>query len=115
MIISNQDLTSSRLHNYKRMDDRNARFNFTIEFDTPNEKLRQIPVKIEEIISQVDNSECSRVHLKDFGEWGFIFEVVYVINSRDYRLYRDVQQEINIKIAQMLENMSVTLAVPEKR
>ncbi len=115
LIISNKDLTSSRVHNYKRMEHRNVRFNFIIEFETPSEKLRLISEKTKEIIEQMDDTELVRVHLKEFGEWGFIYEVYHRINSRDFTLYRDVQQEINFRIATMLSDMSVEIAVPEKR
>ncbi|XLQ19872.1 MAG: mechanosensitive ion channel family protein [Candidatus Moraniibacteriota bacterium] len=115
LIMSNQDLTSSRVHNYKRMDDRNVKSQFIVEFDTDVEKMEQIPAKITEIINAIDNAKCSRVHLKTFGEWGFIFEFSYKIDSRDYTLYMDAQHKINIGIATMLKDIDVTVAVPEKR
>lgn len=115
LIVSNKDLTSSRVHNYKRMEHRNVRFKFIIEFGTPSEKLRLISEKTKEIIEQMDDTELVRVHLKEFGEWGFVYEVYHRINSRDFTLYRDVQQEINFRIATMLSDMSVEIAVPEKR
>lgn len=115
LIVSNKELTSSRVHNYKRMEHRNARFEFIVEFDTPSEKLRLIPRQIEEIMARIDNAELVRVHLKEFGEWGLIYEVFYRINSRDFTLYRDVQQEINFAIMEMLNEMSVEIAVPDRR
>jgi len=115
LVVSNNDLTSSRVHNYKRMEHRNVRFKFIVEFDTSNEKLRLIPEQIKKIIASVDDAELMRVHLKEFGEWGFIYEVYYRINSRDFTLYRDVQQKINFEIVEMLSEMSVEIAVPERR
>lgn len=115
LIVSNQDITSSRVHNLKRMDHRNVRAKFIVEFDTPVDKLKQIPENIKNLIADIDNVECKRVHLKEFGEWGFIFETLYTVNSRDYTDYMDVQQEINFAITEMLNEMSVQIAVPEMR
>ncbi len=113
LVVSNQDMTSSRVHNYKRMEYRNSKIKFIIEFDTPVEKMQQIPEKIKELIAEIDNVECKRVHFKEFGEWGFIFETMYTVGSRDYTEYMDAQQEINFAIAQMLNDMSIKIAVPE--
>ncbi|MEN8252067.1 MAG: mechanosensitive ion channel family protein [Patescibacteria group bacterium] len=115
LIVSNQDMTSSRVHNFKRMDHRNAKINFVVEFDTDAEKLEQIPQNIKNIIEKIDNAENKRVHLKEYGEWGFIFEILYKINSREYDEYMNVNQEINFGINRMLGEMEVELAVPEKR
>ena len=115
LVVSNQDMTSSRVHNYKRMEYRNSKIRFIIEFDTPVEKMQQIPGKIRELITQMDNVKCKRVHFKEFGEWGFIFETLYTVNSRDYTQYMNAQQEINFAITQMLRDMDITIAVPDKR
>jgi len=115
LVVSNQDMTSSRVHNFKRMEYRNVRTKFIVEFDTPVEKLQQIPDKIKEQIAQVNNVECRRVHLKSFGEWGLIFETLYRVNSRDYTEYMDAQQKINLAITKILDDMDVVLAVPERR
>ena len=115
LVVSNKDLTSSRVHNYKRMEHRNVRFEFIVEFDTPSEKLRLIPKQIEELLIHIDGTELVRVHLKEFGEWGLVYEVYHRIGSRDFTLYRDIQQEINFKIMEMLGEMSIDIAVPERR
>ncbi len=115
LIVSNQDMTSSRVHNFKRMEYRNAKAKFIVEFDTPIEKLKQIPENIKNLIGSIDNVECKRVHLKEFGEWGLIFETLYTVDSRDYTDYMDAQQEINFAITKMLNEMSVQIAVPEMR
>ncbi len=115
LVISNKDLTSARVHNYKRMEHRNVRFNVIVDFNTPAQKLRLIPKKIEKIISKLDDTELVRVHLKEFGEWGLIYEVYHRINSRDFALYRDIQQEINFEIMEMLNDMGIEIAVPERR
>ncbi len=115
LVISNQDMTSSRLHNFKRMDYRNAKFKFIVDLDTPAEVLEQIPKKVEEIVDKIDNTKFKRSHVKSFGDWGIVFETVHTIGSRDYTEYMNAQHEVNIGIKKMLEEMGVVLAHPEWR
>lgn len=112
LIISNQDMTSSRIHNYKQMEHRNVNLEFCISFDTPTEKLRQIPELIKENINKMCDVECQRVHFKKFGEWGLIYSVLYTINSRNFTVYMDAQQQINFGIKDLLERMKIELAYP---
>src|SRR5690606_24326307 len=50
IIISNGDLLSSRLHNYKRMYERRVVFQIRAVLGTPVEKMRQIPGLIRGIV-----------------------------------------------------------------
>jgi small-conductance mechanosensitive channel len=115
LVISNQDMTSARLHNFKRMDYRNAKFKFIVDLDTPSDVLEQIPGKIKEIVENVENTEFRRAHVKEFGDWGIVFESVHRIGTRDYNEFMDAQHEVNVKIKKMLEDMDVVLAHPEWR
>ena len=112
LIVSNQDMTSSRVHNYKRMDYRTIRSQFIVAFDTPSAVLREIPGKVHAIIDSIDHAECKRVHFKEFGEWGIVFEITYKVDSRDYALYMDIQQEINFSIKELFENKNIEIASP---
>ncbi|PID51964.1 MAG: hypothetical protein CR972_04170 [Candidatus Moraniibacteriota bacterium] len=112
LVVSNQDMTSSRVHNYKTMDYRNVRSYFHVSFDTSADVLRQIPDDIAEIIAQIEHVECKRVHLKEFGEWGLLFEIMYVVDSRDYTLHINAQHAINIGIKEMFDNKKIEFACP---
>jgi small-conductance mechanosensitive channel len=52
VIFSNKALTSSRIQNYKRMYRRRIAFQIGVTYDTPLEKLRQIPPMVETAIVQ---------------------------------------------------------------
>jgi small-conductance mechanosensitive channel len=110
IVISNQDLTSSRVHNYRRMNNRNVSFTITVAHDTPVEKIRRIPEMIATIINDTDNATCKRAHLKKVGDWGMEFSVFYTIDSREFGIYMDVNQKIMFGIAEKLEEMDVAVA-----
>jgi small-conductance mechanosensitive channel len=50
LIIGNSNLTSSRIHNHKRMVRRRVVFNIDVEYGTPLEKIRHIPVMLKDIV-----------------------------------------------------------------
>ncbi len=109
IIISNQDLTSSRVHNFKHLDHRTVTFHFGVPYTTSTEKLREIPHLISNMINKIDDVHCKRVHFKSFGERALEFEIVYVVETRKYSVYMDRQQEINLNIKELLHELGVAL------
>jgi len=112
LVFSNKDLTSSRLRNYKRMQKRRVSFVIRVTYDTPVDKLRQIPEDIREIITAMDGVEFDRSHFFEFGDYGLVFETVYYVLSQDYKVYMDIQQEINLKIKERLRAAGISFALP---
>jgi len=112
LVISNRELTESRVHNYKKMEKRRITFHIGVEYGTPSEKLKKIPKIITEIISKIELLEMERVHFKEFGDSDLKFEIVYYINSNDYKVYMDKQQEINLKIKEAFDKEKIAFAFP---
>lgn len=112
LVISNNELTSTRVHNYKRMDRRRIVFGFGVVYETSTEKLKQIPGIVTEIVNSIDLVELNRIHFKEFGDFSLNFEVVYYINSSDYNKYMDSQQEINLGINERFEKENIVMAYP---
>ena len=112
LVISNNELTSTRIHNYKRMDRRRIVFGFGVVYETSTEKLKQIPGIVKEVVNSIDLVELNRIHFKEFGDFSLNFEVVYYINSSDYNKYMDSQQGINIGINERFEEENIVMAYP---
>jgi small-conductance mechanosensitive channel len=115
LVCSNKDLTSSRVHNYKRMQERRSEFTFGLVYDTPLEKLRAIPSWIKIIIESIPSTRFDRAHFKTFGESSLQFEVVYIILSPDYKEYMNIQQQINLLLFELFEKESVEFAFPTQK
>ena len=77
IVISNTELISTQIQNYKKMEKRRKAFNFGVEYGTLQDKLEKIPEMVREIIAQVKNVEFDRVHFFRFGDSSLDFEVVY--------------------------------------
>jgi len=112
IIFSNSDLTNSRVHNYKRMENRRIVFKFGVTYQTPPEKLRQIPDIVKNIISSVDGTQFDRAHFFAYGDFSLIFEIVYFVLSANYLEYMDFQHEINLRLNEEFARQEIRFAYP---
>jgi small-conductance mechanosensitive channel len=114
IVIANSDLTQSRLHNYKRQDNRRIQFDVSVIYDTPTEKLRKIPGIIRSIIEASSDTKFDRAHFARFTEYGLDFEVVYFITVPDYLKYMDIQQEINLQLMEIFKAEEIQFTIRER-
>lgn len=112
IIVSNSNLTGSRVHNYKRMKRRRVLFSLGVTYQTKLEHLKEIPKMIKEIIESIDQTEFDRSHFKNYGDFSLNFETVYYINTNDYNTFMDIQQEINLKINEEFNKRNIEFAYP---
>ncbi len=112
LIFSNTDLTDSRVRNYKRMEKRRVLFRIGVTYDTPLEKLKEIPRVIEDIIKNVPDTIFDRAHFFSYADFSLVFEIVYYVIGSDYNKYMDIQQEINFKIKEEFNKRSIEFAFP---
>ena len=112
LIFSNTDLTSSRVRNYKRMEKRRVVFKLGVTYQTPLEKLKEIPKIIEKSIESVKDTVFDRAHFLSYGDFSLVFEIVYYVIGSDYNKYMDIQQEINFAINEEFTKRSIDFAYP---
>ncbi|MEZ4357833.1 MAG: mechanosensitive ion channel family protein [Eubacteriales bacterium] len=112
LVFSNKDLTNSRVQNFKKMEKRRVLFKFGVTYDTPLEKLKEIPELIKNIITNVDYCEFSRTHFYEYADFSLNFENVYYVLNQDYDIYMDVQQEINFRIKEEFDKRNIEFAFP---
>ncbi len=112
LIVSNADLTGSRIRNYKTMQQRRVSFTLAVTYDTPSEKLRAIPPMIQTIVEETEDASFSRAHFASFGTYSLNFEVVYFALSADYDRYMEINQQINLAIKDGFERLGVAFAFP---
>ena len=112
LIVSNKELTETRVHNYKKMERRRISFTFGVEYDTKLKKLEKILEIVKEIFKKIKIADLDRVHFKQFGDFSLNFEVVYYVNKPDYLEYMDTQQEINFALKERFEKESIEFAFP---
>lgn len=112
LIISNKELTTARVRNYKRMERRRVISTIGVVYETPHEKLEKIPVYVKDIVESVEHAQFDRCHFKEYGDFSLIFEFVYYITTSDYAVYMDVQQKINLALFEKFEKEKIVFAYP---
>ena len=112
IIISNQELTSARVNNFKRLEERRITTQFGVTYDTPKEKLEKIPGIIQKIVEDEKMTRFDRVFFTTFGDSALLFDLVYYIESDDYKEYLKAQQTMNFKIIDEFEKLGVEMAFP---
>jgi len=115
LIVSNTDLTNSRVQNFKRMEKRRVIFSIGVLYETPSKKLKLIPGVIKNIIEGQPDLIYDRVHFSKFGDFSLDFEIVYYIPSADYNIYMDRQQAINLAIFEEFQKESIEFAYPTQK
>lgn len=112
LIISNRELTTAQVRNFKKLDKRRVTFTFGVTYDTSSVKLKKIPEIITKIINDIELAEMNRVHFTQFGDFSLQFEVVYYVGVSDYNKYMDIQQQINFAIKEAFEEEGIEMAFP---
>ena len=102
IIISNTDLTNSRLHNFKRMEQRRVLFTLGVTYQTTPEQLQMIPGIIKSIIEDQEGITFDRAHFATFGDFSLKFEVVYFVQNRDYTVYMEINSKYQHAFIQSL-------------
>lgn len=115
LVFSNSDLTNSRVRNYKRMEKRRVLFQFGVSYDTPIEKLEEIPVIVRRIITEFEDTVFDRAHFFKYGDFSLIFEVVYYVLSSNYNRYMDIQHKINIDLMREFKARGISFALSNQR
>ncbi|MFC2154673.1 mechanosensitive ion channel family protein [Candidatus Altiarchaeota archaeon] len=112
LVISNQELTNSRINNYGKMEKRRISFNFGVKYETPVEKMKKIPGIVKDTIEKMELATFDRAHFNQFGDFNLNFEAVYYLETADYNKFMDTQQAINLAILEAFEKEKIEFAYP---
>lgn len=113
LVFANSDLTTSRIHNYKRMERRRIAFKLGVIYQTTAKQLKEIPQLIRSAVEkEKELVTFDRAHFFSYGDFSLNFEVVYFVESSDYNIYMDIQQRINLSIFEAFEQRGIEFAYP---
>lgn len=113
--VSNDALLTTRLRNFKRMEERRVVFSLTTHFGAPVETLEEFPRFMQSTIDGIGRTRFDRSHLAEMTEMGPRFETVYYVLSPDYNVYMDIQQRILVSAARWFERNGLQFAHPSRR
>lgn len=109
LVFANSDLLGSRIHNYRKMEERRVIQTLGIDAATPPERLMQVNAIVEDIFNSLPQARLERVHFFAIGAGAFDYEIVYYIRNADYSLYMDTRQTLNLGLVTRLEKAGIRL------
>lgn len=110
VVISNNDLLGSRIHNFKRMSERRILFTISVSYGTRLDHIELIPKVMQEAVEQQPKTRFSRAHFKQLGEAALIFECEYFMLEPDYQLYTRTHQNVNLHILKRFQDEHISFA-----
>lgn len=114
LVFSNADLLRSRIRNFQRMLERRILFSVGVTYQTAADKLPKIPRWLREAVETQPRTRFDRAHFKEYGDSALVFEIVYYVLDRDYNIYMDVQQAVNLAIFERFAREGVEFAYPTR-
>ncbi len=115
LVLSNSDLTDGRIKNFGRMSSRRVTFRFGVVYATPLESLRAIPDLLKQIVETQRIVQFDRAHLAALGESSIDFEVSYQVLTKDFDRHLDAQQQIYLRLLEVLAERKIEIAYPTRR
>jgi len=112
LVISNQELTRSRIQNFQRMNRRRVAMTIGVTYQTKDKQLKAIPQYIKDIIDKADLANFDRCHFSEYAGSSLNFEIVFFVDSADYNVYMDVRQNINYQIFEKFAKEKIEFAYP---
>lgn len=112
IVISNRELTTTRIQNFKRLQKRRVVFHFGVTYDTPMDKMRAIPAAVKKIVGSNKLADADRVNFFEFADSSLNFEVVYFFLSSDFDEYMNTHEQILLGIKERFEKEGIEMAFP---
>ena len=112
LVVSNAELTTTRVQNFKKMEERRGTFQFGITYETPHDKVQSVNGMVERIFEAVEGARLDRVHFTTFGDSALVFNVVFYVSSAEYAKYLDIQQRVNFELMDKFAEVGIEFAYP---
>ena len=115
IILSNADLLKSRLRNFGRMSERRMVLKVCVAFETPLDRVQQVPSLLRQIIESYSIARFDRCYLLRFGESAIEFEASYFVLSSQMADSLDVQHGIHMDLLARFAESGIAIAYPTQR
>ena len=114
IVMNNSMLTGSTIYNFADMNKRRMIYKIGVTYSTSVDNMQEIPVLIEKIVKSADHTVFDRCHFTEFADSSLDFELVYYIDTRDYTIALNAQQEINLNIMRAFAERGIDIAFPSQ-
>jgi small-conductance mechanosensitive channel len=115
IVVSNSDLLETRVRNYGLLYERRISFEIGIVYETPREKVAELPGIIEAAIRAQPKTRFDRAHFARFGDFALVYEAIYFVLDAAYNVSMDTQQAINLQLLAEFEKHGIEFAYPTSK
>ena len=112
LVVSNAELTTARVQNFKKLKKRRGTIVLGVTYETSQEKLEGIKGAIGEVFESVESADLDRVFFTNFGASALEFQIVYHVESSEYKDFLSSQEQINFAIFKKFNEMGIEFAYP---
>jgi small-conductance mechanosensitive channel len=112
IILSNADILKSRVRNFGRLPEQRIIATIRLKYETPTEKLKELPKLLEGIVREQTQARFERCHLRNLGDSSFQFELSYFVQQPAVNPMLDLQQAVNFRIIDEMRRLGVEFAYP---
>lgn len=112
LVVSNTELTTARLQNFKKMEERRVKTVLGVTYETPQDLVKKIPDTVSQLFSDLDGCRLDRCHFKSFGDSALLFEVVYYVETAEYAEFMNIQQDFNFMLLEVFAQLGIEFAYP---
>lgn len=112
LVVSNKELTTVRIQNFKTLDRRREQIDLSITYETAPKLLEEIPELVKQVVEPIEDVDFGRCHLRDLGATALIYEVIVFVNTEDYERYMEIKQAINLGLIKIFAKKGIEFAYP---
>ncbi len=112
LVVSNAELTTTRVQNFKKMKNRRGTIELGVTYETPLNKLEQIKGVVAEIFESIELAELDRVFFVNFGASALEFQIVYHVDSSEYKDFLVAQEQFNFALLKKFNELGIEFAYP---
>lgn len=112
LVVSNAELTATRVQNFKKMKERRTSMQFGVTYETSHENIKAINGIVERIFDVIEGARLDRVHFTTFADSALLFDVVFYVDSPDYAEFLDRQQKFNFELMGKFAELGIDFAYP---
>jgi small-conductance mechanosensitive channel len=115
IILSNADVLRSRVRNLGRMRERRSMLRLLVAYDTPPEKIDEVPRLVEKVVRAQRGTRFLQCLLHTLGSYALEFEAIYYIENQPQYPPGQINDAINRGVFRALGTAGIRLALPTQQ
>jgi small-conductance mechanosensitive channel len=114
IIYSNTEHLKKMIRNFYDLQERRFRIVLGVTYETPYEKLKEVPDLIRKVIFSQPGTSVTAVSFKTFGESSLNFEVIYNIREPSPGEWMKIEHNINMEMMRVFTEKGISFAYPTR-